>query len=50
MNSTMVYDKQTDLALLAKVLSSGFKGGTVTLYGQAGSLYSTTPADVNPDT
>ena len=49
MNSTMVYDKQTD-PLLAKVLSSGFKGGTVTLYGQAGSLYSTTPADVNPDT
>ena len=49
MNSTMVYDKQTD-PLLAKVLSSGFKGGTVTLYGQAGSLYSTTPADLNPDT
>ncbi|WP_410173738.1 cell envelope biogenesis protein TolA [Klebsiella pasteurii] len=49
MNSTMMYDKQTD-PLMAKVLSSGFKGGTVTLYGQAGSLYSTTPADVNPDT
>ncbi len=49
MNSTMVYDKQTD-PLLAKVLSSGFKGGTVTLYGQAGSLYSSTPDEINPDT
>lgn len=35
---------------MAKVLSSGLKGGTVTLYGQAGSLYSSTPADLNPDT
>ncbi|PLL34138.1 cell envelope biogenesis protein TolA, partial [Klebsiella michiganensis] len=49
MNSTMVYDKQTD-PLMAKVLSSGFKGGTVTLYGQAGSLYSSTPDEINPDT
>lgn len=49
MNSKMVYDKQID-PLMAKVLSSGLKGGTVTLYGQAGSLYSTTPADLNPDT
>ncbi|MEH4546137.1 cell envelope biogenesis protein TolA [Klebsiella michiganensis] len=49
MNSKMVYDKQID-PLMAKVLSSGLKGGTVTLYGQAGSLYSSTPADLNPDT
>ncbi|WP_201208710.1 FKBP-type peptidyl-prolyl cis-trans isomerase N-terminal domain-containing protein [Klebsiella michiganensis] len=49
MNSMMVYDKQTD-PLMAKVLSSGFKGGTVTLYGQAGSLYSSTPDEINPDT
>ncbi|MBZ7623186.1 coiled-coil domain-containing protein [Klebsiella michiganensis] len=49
MNSKMVYDKQTD-PLMAKVLSSGFKGGTVTLYGQAGSLYSSTPDEINPDT
>lgn len=49
MNSKMVYDKQID-PLMAKVISSGLKGGTVTLYGQAGSLYSTTPADLNPDT
>ncbi|EJG2195266.1 cell envelope biogenesis protein TolA [Klebsiella oxytoca] len=49
MNSRMVYDKQID-PLMAKVLSAGLKGGAVTLYGQAGSLYSTTPADINPDT
>ncbi|ENF1919022.1 cell envelope biogenesis protein TolA [Klebsiella michiganensis] len=49
MNSKMVYDKKID-PLMAKVLSSGLKGGTVTLYGQAGSLYSSTPADLNPDT
>ena len=49
LNSKMVYDKQID-PLMAKVLSSGLKGGTVTLYGQAGSLYSSTPADLNPDT
>ena len=49
MNSKMVYNKQID-PLMAKVLSSGLKGGTVTLYGQAGSLYSSTPADLNPDT
>ena len=49
MNSKMVYDKQID-PLMAKVFSSGLKGGTVTLYGQAGSLYSSTPADLNPDT
>jgi hypothetical protein len=49
MNSKMVYDKQTD-PLMAKVLSSGLKGGTVTLYGQAGSLYSSTPDEINPDT
>ena len=48
MNSKMVYDKQLD-PLMEKVLSSGFKGGKITLYGQAGSLYSTTPADINPD-
>ncbi|MHB6709343.1 FKBP-type peptidyl-prolyl cis-trans isomerase N-terminal domain-containing protein [Klebsiella oxytoca] len=49
MNSRMIYDKQID-PLMAKVLSAGLKGGAVTLYGQAGSLYSTTPADINPDT
>ena len=49
MNSRMVYDKQID-PLMAKVLSAGLKGGAVTLYGQAGSLYSTTPADINADT
>lgn len=49
MNSKMVYDKQID-PLMEKVLSSGFKGGMVTLYGQAGSLYSNTPAEINPDT
>lgn len=49
MNSKMVYDKQID-PLMAKVLSSGLKGGTVTLYGQAGSLYSSTPDGINPDT
>ena len=49
MNSKMVYDKQID-PLMAKVISSGLKGGTVTLYGQAGSLYNSTPADLNPDT
>ena len=49
MNSRMIYDKQID-PLMAKVLTAGLKGGAVTLYGQAGSLYSTTPADINPDT
>ena len=49
MNAKMVYDEKTDL-LMRKVLSSGLKGGTVTLYGQAGLLYSTTPADISPDT
>ena len=49
MNSRMIYDKQID-PLMAKVLSAGLKGGAVTLYGQAGSLYSTTPADINADT
>jgi myosin heavy subunit len=49
MNSKMVYDKQID-PLMEKVLSSGCKGGMVTLYGQAGSLYSNTPAEINPDT
>ncbi|HBM3141056.1 TPA: cell envelope biogenesis protein TolA [Klebsiella oxytoca] len=49
MNSRMIYDKQID-PLMAKVLSAGLKGGAVTLYGRAGSLYSTTPADINPDT
>ncbi|CAH3669789.1 TPA: cell envelope biogenesis protein TolA [Klebsiella oxytoca] len=49
MNSRMIYDKQID-PLMAKVLSAGLKGGAVTLYGQAGSLYSTTPTDINPDT
>lgn len=49
MNATMVYDEHTDL-LMRKVLSSGLKGGTVTLYGQAGLLYRTTPADISPDT
>ena len=49
MNYRMIYDKQID-PLMAKVLTAGLKGGAVTLYGQAGSLYSTTPADINPDT
>ncbi|MBG2691689.1 cell envelope biogenesis protein TolA [Klebsiella oxytoca] len=49
MNSRMIYDKQIN-PLMAKVLTAGLKGGAVTLYGQAGSLYSTTPADINPDT
>ena len=49
MNSRMIYDKQID-PLMAKVLTAGLKGGAVTLYGQAGSLYSTTPANINPDT
>ncbi|MDS7774395.1 FKBP-type peptidyl-prolyl cis-trans isomerase N-terminal domain-containing protein [Klebsiella oxytoca] len=49
MNSRMIYDKQID-PLMAKVLTAGLKGGAVTLYGQAGSLYSTAPADINPDT
>lgn len=49
MNSSMVYDKQTD-PLMDKVLSSGFKGGTVTLYGQAGSLYNPPPEAIHPTT
>lgn len=47
MNSSMVYDKQTD-PLMDKILSSGFKGGTVTLYGQAGSLYNPPPEAISP--
>jgi nitrate reductase alpha subunit len=47
MNSTMVYDKQTD-PLLAKVLSSGFRWNGDAVW--SGRLISTTPADVNPDT
>ncbi len=49
MNSKMVYDKQID-PLMEKILSSGFKGGIVTLYGQAGSLYNNTPAEIPRDT
>ena len=49
MNSNMVYNKKID-PLMEKILSAGLKGGTVTLYGQAGSLYSTTPEDIAPDT
>ena len=49
MNSTFVNNKDID-PLIGKVLSSGLKGGIVTLYGQAGSLYSTPPTEINPDT
>ncbi|XXD11087.1 FKBP-type peptidyl-prolyl cis-trans isomerase N-terminal domain-containing protein [Klebsiella sp. R445] len=49
MNSSMMYDKQTD-PLMDKILSSGFKGGTVTLYGQAGSLYNPPPEAISPTT
>ncbi|PXW37103.1 hypothetical protein DET57_12789 [Klebsiella oxytoca] len=49
MNSTFVNNKDVD-PLIGKVLSSGLKGGIVTLYGQAGSLYSNPPAEINPDT
>lgn len=49
MNSTFVNNKDID-PLIGKVLSSGLKGGIVTLYGQAGSLYSNPPAEINPDT
>ena len=49
MNSKIVYNKQID-PLMEKVLSAGLKGGTVTLYGQAGSLYSSTPQEMAPDT
>ncbi|MBA7929674.1 cell envelope biogenesis protein TolA [Klebsiella sp. RHBSTW-00215] len=49
MNSTFVNNKDID-PLIGKVLLSGLKGGIVTLYGQAGSLYSTPPTEINPDT
>ena len=49
MNSTFVNNKDID-PLIGKVLLSGLKGGIVTLYGQAGSLYSTPPAEINSDT
>jgi hypothetical protein len=48
MNNSVFYDRQTD-PVIRKVISSGSKGGRVTIYGKASIIYKSLPKSISGD-
>jgi hypothetical protein len=48
MNSRIVYNNKTD-PFMRKIISSGLKGGVITIYGKVENLYDEVPPDVKAD-